>query len=286
MKLTKLCESKYIVDKEEIKEILAACDYHKKWSIDKNDEITLASNFFLNSNLQIFLTDKNLTTLPLKIKKAKVFKVMYSVLSNYDFLPQQSSEIRLSNLHLDYEHLDIDIDITDVLYLYNINGANQFSFSFKSCDYLNIYNCNSLYSINIKNSFLNSLSIDDCNNINLNDTFVISNNLHHISLNSMLGITGFNMHIKSTNTLSLTKLSNLQSWRNIENYKILLYLNINNTDQLNNFINVMLLETDKITNDNKSIDFTKYTTVKNRSDYIMDFAVELIDAGFPEAAEL
>ena len=131
-----------------------------------------------------------------------------------------------------------------------------------------------------------NLSISSCKVFNLKDGFNNVSNVVRISIMNCQSVTGFCVNTIHVNVLSLSMLDNLQSWRNINDNTIIKELCIDDISQLNNFICVMLLETDKITNNNKNINFKKYEKIKNRSEYIMDCAVELIDAGYPEAAEL
>ena len=68
MKLNNICEANNVLNKEEIQGFLDACNYDKKWTVNKSGEISLGGNFKLDSNL---LINNNIKTLPLKIKKAK-----------------------------------------------------------------------------------------------------------------------------------------------------------------------------------------------------------------------
>ena len=98
MKLNNICEANNVLNKEEIQGFLDACNYDKKWTVNKSGEISLGGNFKLDSNL---LINNNIKTLPLKIKKAKNFLIYYTKLQDYDFIPKESTEIRLYAIELD-----------------------------------------------------------------------------------------------------------------------------------------------------------------------------------------
>ena len=289
MKLNSLYENNILSNKEEIQEILNACGYTKKWSIDKNNKITLHANFKLDTNLQLFMHSKNITTLPFKIKRANEFVVYYASMSDYDFAPLVSSTIKFMRIPLISPTFDLHIQYATTLEFRNIDNFEVLNSINKSeIKYFFISDCDDLQFININpetiiGSFIN---IRNCENLRLENT-KLPNFVKHLDFQNLYNVKTFDKN-NTTNIdrLTISNLSNLISWRNIDKYIIKEHLNIHNTYQLNNFINVMLLQTGIITQNNPNIDFSKYSEIQNRSEYIMDFAVELIDAGFPEGAEL
>lgn len=290
MKIQNIFEN---IRKEEISEILGMCGYKKSFDIDENGFIWLKSDFHLDTNLHLYMHHKNITTLPLKIKKAKNFFVSYVLMSDYDFLPLVSTNINLRRIPIDYQVLDLKIVSTGSLIMNNIEICEVFKFdTYDSVfEVVEIVNCDDVYSI----IFSRESIISDTLRISRSDNFTLSKNnfkmpshIKNMFLTDTHGIKGFEADnpIKVSNILLLSSLYSLNSWRNIDTFTIGEKLIIENISQLNNFINVMMLNDCVITNDNRSIDFSKYENMKNRSESIMDCAVDLIDAGFEEAAEL
>ena len=116
-----------------------------------------------------------------------------------------------------------------------------------------------------------------------------------LSLSYITGMSNCKNLPRYITYLQLSSLVGFNSWIGIDEYEYLTNLHISAMTQHNNIITLLLCK--KI----KNVDFrfsnclfpgrientiSKFMYTKNRSDHIMDCAVELIDAGFPEAAEL
>lgn len=288
MKIKNLLEN---IDKNEITEILQACNYKKSFSIDNDLNIVLKHDFLLDTNLTLYTHSKNLTTLPLKIKKAERFTVRYASMSDYYFLPVESKSISLERIAFYMQILDFKIDKTDSLILSGLSECAVYK-----CDtdnakisYVSVVNCDDVHTLIFDKCIIDDmLRISYCKKITLSkDNFKIPPFVPNIELNKMYGITCFDADNNiNVDNLEINGFYNLESWRHVQMFKVNKKMIISDIQQTNNIINIMFINDCIITIDNNLIDFSNYKNLTNRSQYIMDFAIDLLDSELENAAEL
>ncbi len=198
----------------------------------------------------------------------------------------------------------------------HLSNISKFDIAIEKCHTLTIEHCSFVDLTNITN-VSNEINIDNCYNINsfdkmphnfnsnINQELVIqnmkiyqtktsNNNINGLAFYNVSGITTcmhFPLEIKM---LSVHNLPDFKSYSGIDNYKNLNFLS---ADRCEVYKNIILLLLCPRLNDPDRIHLYyvmpkvretifKYLKISNKKDYIMDCAIELIDAGFEEAAEL
>lgn len=179
--------------------------------------------------------------------------------------------------------------------------------------HLIIKNCKNINDISQVTNIRKTLSIDNCPNIkkfsqlpDLNGDYPLvyltslhftpdkngNNSVRQVFFDNTNGFTDLENLPKELESLSITDNDMLMSLRGIDTYDNLRHFQL--SQQASNLRSVILILLCKKLDDiffhySKMIEIMKKymkMPLLTRSDYVMDCAVELIDAGYPEAAEL
>ena len=232
-----------------------------------------------------------------------ILKIKFGFVAG-DFVLRNAYSLRsLKNIPTKCNTLDIrDLSIKH----FDFQNANVNNIIVSDCDNFNKIS-------NISTDSLSTLQISGCSKIkrfkqipilNTNTLLIMSsmdlniiqndnNSIHNLELLDIDTLVNFYNLPSDLKKLKIIVGINFKSFRGIETYEKLIKLQIHGVDVIHNIINVLLCE-----NLVDTVFYLRNTTVMDiikkymnmsiieRSDYIMDCAVELIDAGYPEAAEL
>ena len=197
------------------------------------------------------------------------------------------------------------------MYLIKLYNIEIFDLEIKECNGLNIQDCRFLDLSNIKNT--NLIEIENCaycdtldkmphnlpdaelqkltiSNTTIEQIKTNNNNIANIKFYDVWGIVNCMNFPSELERLYLYS-NDFDNYTGIDAYQKMRELTLTSR-KYKNIINLLLCKSiikDLLHMPNLNADLKKiiYSFIRsNKEDYIMDCAVELIDAGFPEAAEL
>ncbi len=307
MKLEKLIEDKssiYLADAEEIHSYIS-----KYFTIESKQSGTTRfvtkENYIINKDFSVsFITSDyvivDLEQKPMKIKIRKVNTLDFMRgchLDSLSFLPNMCNTLSFNGVTLPKNSV-IKTNVKNKLALHYINNVENIDIK-ATCGIkkISFFKCN-IRDINV--SFLKDIDQCDIQSINHMDfTHLRFSSIGYCSIICNDGEVDKLMK-KFTGIENFSKVINfhincaaIESYSGIENINAEI-LSLNSMKHHNNIINVLLIKTNNILMNGKSIDRKVLSIIKKyndlalstRKDHVMDCAVELIDAGFEEAAEL
>lgn len=298
MKLLHLCEESqnYLTDPQKIDDYIKhVLKYKKAYKIDDQSYVTFNSNFMLRDN--------NIKKIDIKIKSAKVFELIDTGLTSLDDLPQKCTSLFVASNQSLRKDIIINTTLSQDARLYN----NKTIESIKT-------NCTDLWVGEGPLSDRQTLIFNKIVSTN-------SKHMNYLNIANSSKLVSFKQLIISSNIINILRIEhcaiktlrdfNFETHRcmlrlpNLENFQYVDKMLVENelefvldTDNINNILLLMLNTSQSINiltssktsgaiNVEKTISkLQKYLKLSNRSDHIMDAAVELIDAGFEKAAEL
>ena len=290
MKLINVCENiEYLNSRREIRDYLDSLNRHSEFTLD-NDYISYNGDLYFHS------LDEDV---PLKIKECNSFEYSECVLNANSALPIECEELKINNCSIKNQEFTINT-MANFYKIYSSSFVNK----------LIIRNTNNRYcEININNSTLceftlisispsNTIDIRECKNITSFVNIKLPMFVSNFTIDNV-GIKDFKYFETIVNNVLSIDSTSFQNYLLTDTVKAnFLYIYVNNkinnllTLLLNNYATKLYIHSSEIASysnmDNLIKIFGKYTQKpKNiRVNFVMDCAVELIDAGFEEAAEL
>lgn len=265
--------------------------------LDKNNKLVIPGNFIAgNVNFKNPLEHYN--RLPFDIYSCKNFVIIHCAFDTLDGFPQTCAELFVIHNNM----------LRGSISLKNTIVKNKIVFEF-------VDKCTEIKNVSLLNTKDSTLYFNNCDKLTHISIDHISKEarLHLYGLKSFkslinlkcsmtvdyvdindVALEDFESDVKCYNlfvTLNKNSSRNLKSFRKIENFKTkgititdlqYMYYSAVNLLLCDNNINITFMSS----KDPVSGIFRKYVTMRNRKDYIMDCAVELVDEGYPEAAEL
>lgn len=290
MKITNIFENiEYLTTYKEIRDYLDSIEHYHGFTLD-NDYILYKGNMIF---------DRIDEYVPLKIKECQNFAYLSCVLNAKNVLPIECDELKIDMCSIANQNFMIN-SIAKHYAILSSHFQNK----------LTIHNSNDTYcEIDIVDSTLSEFAfisssrythfnVKACKNITSFANIILPHIVSNYTIESV-GIKNFKDFETTTNQVLSINSASFQNYLLIDSIKAgYMYIYIHNN--VNNLLTILLnthasqlyvkrLENTSYPNIDELIKiFAKYTkNTKNiRADYIMDCAVELIDAGFDEAAEI
>ena len=272
-----------------LKHFMTRCNYNGRYNTTDDYQVSLHDSIYLHNDINKYSI---LRKIPYKFNTAKTFRMTQIEFDDYDFLPEVCTNMIFENVNLLEKELVIKSHII----------SSSLLMSACHPQVIKIVNPQAqIRKIDINNSCAQKIFIHEntyvedyirldslCKLRSLDrECLILPRNNKHIYINKLNLITCFSEQENTINThnFSIDDLPNLQSWRNIDKIKISGFLKLYRINTYKNIINLMLVDNNcKIVTGFGPL--AKYNEISNRSDYIMDFALDLIDAELPLAAEL
>lgn len=273
-----------------LKEFMKRCGYNGKYDTTDDHQINLYDSLLLYSDINKYNT---LRKISYKFNNAKTIHIIEIEFDDYDFLPNMCTNIMIEhNGKVLKQDLKIKTQIiTSCLIIKHCNSHTiEIVNPIAQIGKINIHNSNVQKIFIHENAYVEEyIKLDNLYELPSFDRecLTLPNENKHIYIHNLCLITGFSEqeNIINTEQFTIDNLPSLKSWRNIDKIKISVVLKIHRIATYNNIINLMLVDSmcEMLT---PFAPLEKYRKISNRSDYIMDFAVELIDADLECGAEL
>lgn len=299
MKLLNLCEESqnYLTDPQEIENyIRKVLLFTKGYTIDQNGHVTFRAQLDITKSVKV-------KRLNIKIAKCGVLVCKNSNLESLDNFPDicknytiQNNEYLRGEIYIKTINSGDYSFIVDNYYITSIK-TNDSRLYVVSAKYPNSPGIMKLNKIEFINNNDIELTLQSYSNItSFKNIIVPSKSFDHLVI-LHCGIRNFKNYDYVVKKYAQFDLPNIETYSNIDKVHVIdQYLQLRLGNTLNNIINIMFNPThdiqlvqDKFIKDNTGFNIlNKYVLYdfSKRKNHIMDCAVELIDNGFEEAAEL
>ena len=294
MKLQKLVESQNMTDEEIVK-------YISKFSYINSLKINDDKSIEVNS---LKITDEDLTDFKINILKATEVVLTNCALKDFSFIPKSMSSLTFRDCYIpDIFYLKTQIkDFFAIESLHSkvneinisLHDTRNVGFDFKYITYVK------KIIIDNQSKTIPRIMLKNVNAITHFSEIVTQSPITVLDVQDN-NILNFSSIEKLNMSTFLMEAYSLNSWRGIENTtaEVINIKELNHLKNYNNIINVLIPKSKTILLSSKSdikfsdtrkireilIKYIKMST-SNRSENIMDCAIELIEAGYEEAAEL
>ncbi len=275
----------YLTDRDDIiRYVKNVLRYNDRWKI--TDE---GVEFFDTLYLDNLPND----TLDIKISDAKYINLKNTNIQSLENFPQECSVLNIyDNMFSKLVIKTKSIFETRVVNNYKLKSIITYGNNLNVYDDINKESQRLITNkIEFKNDNVKELEVRNCSKITSFGQFIIpSKTLDRLCVEfcNIRSFKDFDFVVKNICDLTLPYLDNYRYIDKIKSNKLFLHV-FENTDSIitlmnNNSKRITLFYVD--TPDKISEILDKFITMENRSEHIMDCAIELIDAGFEKAAEL
>ncbi len=304
MKLQNMIEaktSKYLTDVDQIHEFIKKYFFVIRASNGTGDQIN-EKDYIINADFSVsFITKDCLqinlqkSQMQIKIHKAHELIFEHCNFDDMDFLPKSCNILKFKSGSLPPNCI-IKTNVKKILlfgYFDNIKIESLTLSSSTSLKLLFFYSCDldMINKIDVRIPNIERCDFYECKKIDFSKIEIHSHIKTCVIDNSDIGNKNFN-GIEKFKSIDVLKFdyTTFDSYSGIENTKASSIMFMNTKTQ-KGIINLLLTQCQSIGisgNINKTVYgiISKYLRLENRVDHIMDCALELIDAGFEEAAEL
>ena len=287
MKLVNLNESQLLTNIEDIANYLNdEFGYDKKVGVDKDGNVTVYNDLVIY---------KSKTPLRIKLKSTKSLEISYTYAKHLSsFLPEIATDLKIAWCNYLESHINITTHVPD--YWINVEHCETIQAIETLSPKIFVIDCKSFNGLlHTSTADTSAIVINSCPKIYRFSQCNTKAHLTHLVFENCFLETLENFNIK-TNNLSIARCQSIKDCSGIENLNATEMLRLDIYPHMTrHLINILLNTSPKLTTTYK--DFEKDTlenimleyegkNISKRANYIMDCAVELIDAGFEEAAEL
>ena len=268
---------------------------------DAKDDFQKHLHYIADNHSYVVIKDKTdlinapLYAIPYKLKDIHELRISETSLRTLDNIPDELHELFLYKCngltHIDLSKVSIAKDFqlhtsrgVESIILPNLLGGLG--------SFILIEQCLKIHKISSHTGTVQKLTVKNCKSIN-SLTCIDVSNIINLNLEGTNNITHFDKNNISADT-TLIHCDNIKSFRGVEDVDIRKKLTLTKILKPDNIICSMLtnasilIRTPQMSGWNPRIEkiFKKYSHDTNRRNSIMDVAIELIDDGYSEAAEL